>query len=323
MMKTKIKIKFVDFWSTFNEIDNDFYKILNKKYEIEISDEPDFLIYSVFGFENFNYNCIKIFYTGENIIPDFNNCDYAIGFHKLNFGKRYLRMPIYNFFIYKKFFKIALNIHKEKINKRNKFCNFIYSNGNADEKRQEFYSLLSNYKKIDSGGKYLNNIGGPVENKYEFQKLYKFSIAFENSSSIGYTTEKLIEAKAAGTIPIYWGDPEVAKEFNSKSFINCHEYENFEDVIKEIKKIDIDEKLYESYLKEPFNKKENELIEEYDKNLEEFLYSIIDNKEKMRCDCTAVRGYASNLKKYGILKKNKYLKPYVKLLKKLNLIKGV
>ncbi len=50
---------------------------------------------------------------------------------------------------------------------------------------------------------------------------------------------------------------------------------------------------------------------------------IVDNKEKMRCDCTAVRGYASGLKKYSILKKSKYVKPYIKLLKKLGLIKGV
>lgn len=319
----KIKIKFVDFWSGFDEHNNDFYKILNEKYDVEISEEPEFLFYSVFGYKNLDYDCIKIFYTGENIIPDFNNCDYAIGFHKIEFGKRYLRMPLYNLFIYKKYFENALKIHKEKIDKRNKFCNFIYSNENGDKKRKEFYELLSKYKKIDSGGKYLNNIGGPVEDKYEFQRQYKFSIAFENSSSVGYNTEKLIEAKAAGTIPIYWGDPEIAKEFNSKSFINCHDYEDFEKVVEKVIEIDNDDELYRKYLKESFNQKEEKLVYENEEKLRNFIYFIVDNKEKMRCDCTAVRGYASGLKKYSILKKNKYVKPYVKLLKKLGLIKGV
>lgn len=319
----KIKIKFVDFWPGFDEKNNDFYEILSKKYNIEISDYPEFLFYSVFGDDNLDYDCIKIFYTGENFIPDFNNCDYAIGFHKIEFGKRYLRIPLYFLFQYKKYLKIALNIYKEKIDNRDKFCNFIYSNGNADKKREEFYKLLSKYKKIDSGGKYLNNIGKAVENKYEFQKQYKFSIAFENSSSIGYTTEKLIEAKAAGTIPVYWGNPEIATEFNSKSFINCHEYKNFNEVVEEIKRIDADEELYKSYLKEPFNIEKNDVVKEFDKKLEEFLFFIVENKNKFRAESLTVKRLTENTKKYRILRKNKYVKPYIKLLKKLRLIKGV
>ena len=318
----KLKIKFVDFWPSFDEKDNDFYKILSKRYNIEISDEPEFLFYSVFGDDHLDYNCIKIFYTGENVVPNFNNCDYGIGFHKIKFDNIYLRMPLYNLFTYKKYLKIALNIHKEKINKREKFCNFIYSNGGADEKRENFYKLLSTYKKIDSGGKYLNNIGKSVKDKYEFQKQYKFSIAFENSSSIGYTTEKLVEAKAAGTIPIYWGNPEIAEEFNSKSFINCHEYKSFDEVIEEIKRIDNTKELYESYLKEPFNVKGDKLIEELDKKLEDFLYFIIENKN-LKSKCQAMEKINENLKKYRILRKNKYMRPYIKLLKKLRLIKGV
>ena len=314
----KIKIKFVDFWPGFDEKNNDFYEILSKKYNIEISDYPEFLFYSVFGDDNLDYDCIKIFYTGENFIPNFNNCDYAIGFHKIEFGKRYLRMPLYFLFNYKKYLKIALNIHKEKIDNRDKFCNFIYSNGNADKKREEFYKLLSKYKKIDSGGRYLNNIGKAVGDKYEFQKQYKFSIAFENSSSIGYTTEKLIEAKSAGTIPIYWGNPEIATEFNSKSFINCHEYENFNEVIEEIKRVDTDEELYKSYLKEPFSIEKNDIVKEFDRKLEEFLFFIIENKNKFRSEYLT-----ENIKKYRILRKNKYMKPYIRLLKKLRLIKGV
>lgn len=77
-MKKKIKIKFVDFWNDFDIYDNDFYKILFEKYDVEISNQPEYIFYSCFGFKNLDYNCIKIYYTGENIVPDFNNCDYAI-----------------------------------------------------------------------------------------------------------------------------------------------------------------------------------------------------------------------------------------------------
>lgn len=295
----KIRINFCDFWKNFNYKENDFYKILSQKYEIEISDTPDFLFYSVFGNEYLEYDCIKICYVGENIIPDFNLCDYGIGFANLNFEDRYLRIPLYSLFQYKKYLKLALDIHNQNNIIKKKFCNFIYSNGNADKEREEFYNLLSQYKKVDSGGRYLNNIGGPVKDKFSFQQQYKFSIAFENTSSKGYATEKLIEAKAAGTIPIYWGNPEIAKEFNSKSFINCHEYKNFEEVIEEIKRIDSDDKVYFEYLREPFSLKENDMVKEYEKELENFLYNIIEKNKKER----SVDNTSLSFTSYGSLKK--------------------
>ena len=318
----KIKIKFIDFWKGFSFTENDFYRILSQKYKIEICDSPDIVFYSVFGNKYLDYDCIRIFFTGENVIPNFNLCEYGIGFSNLEFKNRYLRIPLYNLFQYKKYFKLALEVHKQNYLKREKFCNFVYSNGNADKKREEFYNLLSQYKKIDSGGRYLNNIGGPVEDKFSFQQQYKFSIAFENSSDIGYTTEKLIEAKAAGTIPIYWGNPEIAKEFNTKSFINCHDYNNFEEVVEEIKKIDNDDELYFKYLKEPFSYNET-MLEEYDKKLENFLYSIVENNQKMRSDSQAIKLYASDSLKYKNLRENKFVKPYLKLLKKLKLVKEI
>ncbi|MCF2626455.1 hypothetical protein I6E36_00025 [Fusobacterium mortiferum] len=307
----KIRINFCDFWPNFNYIESDFYKILSQKYQVEISDNPEFLFYSVFGNNHLEYECIKIFYTGENVIPDFNLCDYGIGYAHLNFDDRYLRFPIFRIYGYEKFLKIALNIHKETIKKRKKFCNFIYSNNKADKEKEEFYKLLSQYKKIDSGGRYLNNIGEPVKDKFLFQQQYKFSIAFENTSSKGYTTEKLIEAKAAGTIPIYWGNPEIAKEFNTKSFINCHEYENFDEVIEVIKKIDNDDELYLKYLNEPFS------LEGFDlekKELSDFLYNIIEKKQILRSIDKTSKGF-SNYSKLVYLKKIEKIKILKKIIK--------
>ena len=40
-------------------------------------------------------NCVKIFYTQENLCPDFNYADYAIGFDNIEFEDRYLQFPIY------------------------------------------------------------------------------------------------------------------------------------------------------------------------------------------------------------------------------------
>ena len=71
----------------------------------------------------------------------------------------------------------------------------------------DFFVKLSKYKQVDSGGRTLNNIGGPVEDKMEFIKDYRFVISFENAEYPGYTTEKIIQPMFVDSIPIYWGNP--------------------------------------------------------------------------------------------------------------------
>ncbi|MCQ2562598.1 MAG: hypothetical protein MJ158_03230 [Alphaproteobacteria bacterium] len=91
-MKKNIKIDFCDFWKGFNKTNNKIINILKKHYNVEITDKPDFLFCSCFGgdFRNYN-NCVKIFTTGENVIPNFNYYDYASGFDFIDFGDRYFR----------------------------------------------------------------------------------------------------------------------------------------------------------------------------------------------------------------------------------------
>jgi hypothetical protein len=59
--------------------------------------------------------------------------------------------------------------------------------------------------------------------KVDFLRAYKFVIAFENSSSPGYNTEKLTDAIEADCVPIYWGDPEIGRSFNVRRFVNAHD----------------------------------------------------------------------------------------------------
>lgn len=205
MAKKQIKMRVIDWWNADNEAnfnENPFIKILRKKYDIIYSDEPDFILCGPFGHKHFDYDCIKIFFTGENIRIDWNLMDYGMGFDFMDFGERYLRLPL--FAIY--------NLPKRTLNKRSKFCAYIVRHsgqiqyGKAGGFRDRFYDKLSVYKRVDSGGGWRNNIGRSIENKNEWLKDYKFHICFENSSYPGYLTEKLFDAYNTGTIPIYWGD---------------------------------------------------------------------------------------------------------------------
>jgi hypothetical protein len=54
-------------------------------------------------------------------------------------------------------------------------------------------------------------------------KQYKFMICMENIQKEGYHSEKILHAFLNNVIPIYWGDPNIVKVFNPKSFINVNE----------------------------------------------------------------------------------------------------
>lgn len=257
MSKQVIRIFFVDFWPGI-EKSNYLLTFLEQHYNVIIDPSPDYLFYSVYGFRHLNYeNCIKILYTGENLVPDFNLCDYALGFNYLSFEDRYIRLPLY--VIYPDYYKLQQK-HLEDSAKflNRKFCNFVYSNNsNADPTRRVFFEALSKYKKVDSGGKYLNNIGGPVVDKRSFISNYKFSIAFENSSSSGYTTEKITEPMLENSLPIYYGNPLVHLDFNSESFLIVKGEKYFNEAIEEIICLDQDDNKYMAKLNKPWTMPDN------------------------------------------------------------------
>lgn len=229
---------------------NALYKLLSNYYELELTDNPDFLLYSSFGHKHLKYNCMRIFFTGENVRPNFKECDYAFSFD-FPITERNYRLPLYR--LNPSYQTILSPRSSEKIlNENRKFCCFLASNPQGTE-RNRFFELLSAYKQVDSGGKHLLNIGEPVPRGEEINWMsqYKFCIAFENSSYPGYTTEKLTNALAAGSIPIYWGNPVVDRDFDTKAFIDCHEFNIFEDVVDHVIKVDQDPQLQQAILDEP------------------------------------------------------------------------
>ena len=274
-MKT-IKVKFVDFNEGATAV-NVFLQFLQERYEVEISDEPEWLLYSVFGNEHLNYNnCVKIFFTGENQTPDFNLCDYAIGFDYIDFGDRYIRFPLWALYLNEIEAMLAKH-HNVSLSEKTDFCSFVVSNPHGNEARAQFMDKLSEYKQVHSGGRWRNNVGGPVADKLAFQKKHKFSMAFENACHPGYTTEKLMQSFAAQTIPIYWGDPRVAETFNQEAFINCNDYPDWESVIERIKEIDQDDALWQKMVETPALK-DPQIVERTRQEAKNFLYHIFDQE---------------------------------------------
>lgn len=271
----KIKINFADFWPDFDKNNNYFINLLREDYEVEISDNPDYLFFSVFGSNNKYYNCIKIFYSGENIGPDFTNCHYSMCFDKLDDERQYV-LPLY--LLYGGYYDlINKSVDNSLVNR--KFCNFIVSNGGC-KMRNHFYEELSKYKRIDSGGAFMNNIGYRVGDKIQFQSQYKFALAFENDAYRDrydkYTSEKIMQPMQANSIPIYWGNPLIHEEFNTKSFINYFDFSTEKEMIEYIIHLDNNDEEYLKVLREPWLPN-NEIIENNKiENIKSFLHKIIE-----------------------------------------------
>jgi hypothetical protein len=243
-----LKIKFVDFWPGFDPRKNYFTDLLGEICDFEHSETPKLLFFGCYGLEHIRYRCHKIFYASENMRPSFRACDYSVGFDHIE-HPRHLRLPHY--VLYDDPQKLVGNRPPVVPPEERRFCCFVVSNGNAKE-RIEFFKKLDARKKVDSGGRLLNNIGGPVEDKRSFLRGYRFTIAFENSSFPGYTTEKIFEPMLEGSIPIYWGNPRIGEEFNPKSFVNVRDYANFDEAIDAILRIDADPSLYAQMLRHPW-----------------------------------------------------------------------
>ncbi len=272
----KIRINFTDFWSGFDKTNNYFYNLLKEEFDIEISNNPDYLFFSVFGNQHQNYNCVKIFYTGENVAPPLGYCDWSFSFDYLNDVRNY-RLPHY--LLYDGYYELTRPKIIEDSMIDRKFCNFVASNGSCEE-RNKFVTELSKYKKVDSGGRFMNNIGGPVSDKRNFQSEYKFSIAFENDAYRPgyewYITEKIMEPMTVNSIPIYKGGHKISEDFNTKSFVNCHDFLNLYDAIEWIIELDKNDNKYLEMLNQSwfvdYNIPENNKIE----NIKSFLYKIFN-----------------------------------------------
>ena len=243
-MRTVKKIKFTGFPEYHNPREQAYYRYLAERYDIVESDNPDYVIDGGQSFEHVKYDAVKILISSENDVPDFNSYDYAIGSAPLQFDDRYLRMPWCSFSPHYRLLDGAPSQSPEKLLSR-KFCSFVVSNAEfGDPLRVKFFHELSKYKQVDSGGRFMNNIGGPIKDKDAFCSGYKFNIAFENSSCLGYVTEKIVDAFHANSVPIYYGNPSVTVDFREESMVRVKGEDDFERAISEIIRLDKDDDEY-------------------------------------------------------------------------------
>lgn len=227
--------------------------------------QPNVLIFGPFGtdWKQDTWKTIKkVHFTGENTQPQLGDgVELNLGYAHADFvNESYIRFPLWMIEI--DWFGAdseriqnpkplpvdrCTKVYPGEIGEKTKFCAFVVTNP-CNPVRNNSFHWLSQYKKVDSAGRLFNNVGdelfaglgggGGELKKHDFLRKYKFCLAYENSSSPGYTTEKLLHAKAAGCIPIYWGDPKVERDFQTGGFIDARRMTSPDELIQAVRAID-------------------------------------------------------------------------------------
>ena len=249
------------------------------RYDLEITEErdADYIFHSHSGYDVLRYPGVRIFFTGECVSPNFNISDYALAFDPIEFGDRYCRLPLIKLLSSYPHLQTPRLPSNELLSKKTGFCAYVMSNTkNSAPEREQLVDALNTYKPVAMGGKWRNNVGGPVADKIQFQSAYKFVLAIENYSAPGYLTEKFADAAASNAIPIYWGDPSITKYLNPKAFINCHDFNSLEQLVAYIREIDQNDDACRTILSEPWFPNNLEPQEWQDATFTNFLCHIFD-----------------------------------------------
>lgn len=271
-----LRLAFVDMWSNFDPEYNFITALLRivirGGVEITTPADCDTLIYGPrqFGNQNQKYkDKFRIHYTGENTRPPLADANFCISFDfdARNYGNitsTNYRLPLWWFFIN----WVGLQMppdspdwywgippsYLDQPNEftqtpKTKFCATVFRNF-AAYRRDTLRAFADKYKPIDAyGGNNPLRIVPDVYSKLTTLAHYKFSMCYENSSYPGYVTEKLLHAKVANTVPIYWGNRTFAEDFNPEC---CVFFDgDYDKLIAEVRRLDEDDDAYAEMLARP------------------------------------------------------------------------
>ena len=287
-----IRVKFGDFWNGFDPNNNIWIWILRQKHNVILDDKNPQLVFTMC--ENKYPSAYVVYFSNEPFFPDINTLDSNYNYSLGNFfidKPNYTRFPSYYMYLHQfiedglidgfSFFKKE----NREIPIKTNFCSFVSRGLNG--RRGDFFHKLNSYKPVETNVHPYSTFSIPFDNtqfnsskpKIGFIKKYKFNLAFENNfrgqypafpnakienghllDMGGFISEKLIEPFISGTIPIYWGSEMVSTEFNTKTFLNRHDFKSDEEFIDLIIELDNNDTLYQSYFKEKISKDDNDVL---------------------------------------------------------------
>ncbi len=130
---------------------------------------------------------------------------------------------------------------------------YFASNSNDKSGRLNYVRELMQHLPVDSYGQSLQNRKLAEDNgrdtKLETMATYKFTLAFENSITRDYVTEKFFDPMIAGSVPVYLGAPNI-EEFapGERCFVDVTRFKGPGELAEYLRFAAENDAEYESYL---------------------------------------------------------------------------
>jgi alpha(1,3/1,4) fucosyltransferase len=105
---------------------------------------------------------------------------------------------------------------------------------------------------------------GSIESKFTALKKYKYVVCYENAVLNGYVTEKIFDSMFSGSIPIYWGAPNITRYIPKECFIDRRSFVDDASLYKFLKSID--EQQYIKYQRAINNFLESSAFQKFSSN---------------------------------------------------------
>ena len=133
--------------------------------------------------------------------------------------------------------------------KRKGICLFV---SHCDVKWRTDYILeLAKHIHIDSYGECWHNVSMPSNRKdrmttgFDPAKKYRMLLTFENTINHDYISEKIAMGYNVGTIPVYWGPPEIYQWTpGNHTFIDAQRFKGPKELAEYLKRVDEDDDLF-------------------------------------------------------------------------------
>lgn len=153
----------------------------------------------------------------------------------------------------------TIEVENHKIHKKTKLVSMVYSDKTwlTGHKLRHIIAdgLLPKIKfdKIDLFG---TGSPKPIELKSEGTNDYMFQLAIENMKRPNYFADKIYDCFITGTVPIYWGAPNIGDFFDVRGIITFSSPQELADIL-----FSLSEEKYNSML--PYVEKNFELVKKY------------------------------------------------------------
>lgn len=245
----KIRAAARNFWPGFSFADSIFAAALREHYKVELVERPEIadvvfeshwspprtlrnrLVENWKNVRKLKFRGKQIFFSGEPYPIPVGEYHGVISHHLL-LKENHFRLPLWVLYC-----KLWPNVGGRqtpdadadftpdqlvtpRLTKPTKFACEIF--GVPHHMRFKIPQYLEQFGHVELLGR---AVGKPVESKMAVMSDYKFNLCFENTVIAGYVTEKPLQAKMAGCIPLWWGHPAYREDFNEKALINLFEYD--------------------------------------------------------------------------------------------------